>query len=276
MKLSVVQFCVLSVALVLVAGAGPSPTGKPSILNDVGIDQKLDVQVPSDLVFTDEHGRPVRLAEFYGKRPLILAMVYYECPMLCTMVLNDLARSMNAMKMSCGEDFDILTVSFDPKETPDLAVAKKKTYLRAYQRPHAADGWHFLTGSEPMIKRLTDTVGFHYAWDEKYQQYAHASGIIILSPTGKITRYFYGIDYAPSDLELSLAEASGGKSKSVGDQILLYCFHYDPTTGRYSLMINRVVQAGGILTVLVLALGITVMLRHEKLKVARASSPWER
>lgn len=246
-------------------GAGPAqPVYTPAILKDVGIDQKLGSQIPGNLIFTDEQGREVRLSDFYGRRPLILALVYYKCPMLCTMVLNDLARAMNSMKMSCGGDFDILTVSFDPHETPDLASQKKQHYLRAYQRPHAAEGWHFLTGNQPMIQTLTDTAGFRYKWDPKYQQYAHASGIIILSPQGKITRYFYGIDYAPSDLELSLAEASGGKETSVEDQILLYCFHYDPSTGRYSLMINRIVQAACIATVFILGLGIMLMLRHER------------
>jgi protein SCO1/2 len=236
----------------------------PPALKDVAIEQKLDVQVPADLSFTDEQGRPVRLADFYGKRPLVLALVYYECPMLCTMVLNDLARSMNAMKMSCGEDFDVLTISFNPRDTPLLARAKKENYLRAYQRPRASEGWHFLTGSQDSISRLTDTVGFRYAWDAKFQQYAHASGIIILSPQGKTTRYFYGIDYAPADLQLSLAEAAGGKSSSVADRILLYCFHYDATTGRYTVMINRIVQACGIATVLALGLYILVTLKRER------------
>ena len=225
---------------------------KQPILNDVGIDQRLDVQVPPDLVFTDEAGREVRLGDYFGKRPMILTLVYYECPMLCTMVLNDVTRAMNSMKMSCGEQFDIVTVSFNPREAPALAAAKKQQYLRAYQRPAAAQGWHFLTGTQPMIERLTRAVGFRYVWDAKHQQYAHASGIIILTPEGKTARYFFGIDYAPSDLELSLDEASAGKVTSVGDQILLYCFHYDPTTGRYSLMITRLLQIFGALTVFAL------------------------
>ena len=245
---------------------------KPAALKDVGIDQMLNAQIPGGLVFTDEHGREVRLADFYGRRPLILALVYYRCPMLCTMVLNDLARSMNVMKMSCGDDFDILTISFDPRETPDLALQKKHSYLRAYQRPHAADGWHFLTGTQPMIDELTRTVGFHYTWDEKSQQFAHTSGIIILSPQGKTIRYFYGIDYAPSDLELSLAEASGGKSTPVADQILLYCFHYDPSTGRYSLMVNRLVQAGGVATTLILAAAIMTMFFQERHRRSRSGT----
>lgn len=231
--------------------AGPAEQ-RPKILSDVGIDQKLNAQVPPNLVFHDEMGRDVRLGDYFGKRPMVLALVYYKCPMLCTMVLNDLTKAMNSMKMNCGEQFDILTVSFNPNETPSLAQEKKEQYIRAYRRPHAEEGWHFLTGSQASIEALTKTVGFRYAWDPKYQQYAHASGLIILTPQGKTARYFYGIDYAPSDLELSLAEASQGKETSVADQILLFCFHYDPTTGRYSLMVMRLIQAGGVLTMLLL------------------------
>jgi protein SCO1/2 len=238
------------------------------ILSDVGIDQKLDAQVPPDLVFQDESGRDVRLGDYFGKRPIVLALVYYKCPMLCTMVLNDLTKAMNSMKMNCGQQFDILTVSFNPHETPDLARQKKNQYIRAYRRPEAEEGWHFLTGSQPSIEALTKSVGFRYAWDPKYQQYAHASGLIILTPQGRTARYFYGIDYAPSDLELSLAEASHGKETSVADQLLLFCFHYDPSTGRYSLMVTRLIQAGGILTVLLLASYVLLNYRRDKARPA--------
>ena len=236
---------------------------RPAILHDVGIDQNLNVQVPADLTFNDEFGKPVRLGDFYGKRPLILALVYYKCPMLCTMVLNDLARSMNSMRHSAGEQFDILTISFDPSETPELAYQKKQQYLRAYQRPHAAEGWHFLTGAAASIDRLTKTVGFHYVWDPKYGQYAHASGITILTPEGKTARYFFGIDYAPTDLQLSLDEASHGKITTVTDQVLLYCFHYDPSIGRYTLAVTRIVQAGCFLTLLLLGSFMVVMFRRD-------------
>jgi protein SCO1 len=257
--------CVLSLAAVK---ASLPPGQRPPILHDVGIDQHLDVQVPPGLVFRDELGQQVHLGDYFGKRPIVLALVYYKCPMLCTMVLNDLTRAMNSMKMNCGEQFDIITVSFNPRETPDLAKEKKDQYIRAYRRPHAEEGWHFLTGSQPSIDALTKTVGFRYAWDAASQQYAHASGLIILTPEGKTSRYFYGIDYAPSDLELSLAEASHGQVTSVADQILLYCFHYDPTTGRYSLRILRAVQAGGILTLLALAVGIVWMTYRHKARPA--------
>lgn len=254
----------LMTGLLSSAGAWAQAQPRPSVLNDVGIDQKLSVQVDPDLVFRDESGRDVRLGEYFGRRPLILALVYYKCPMLCTMVLNDLARSMNSMRASCGEEFDVLTISFDPHETPELASEKKKQYLRAYQRTHAAEGWHFLTGPADSIDRVTKTVGFRYAWDAKYQQFAHASGLIVLTPHGKTSRYFFGIDYAPSDLQLSLDEASEGKATSVADQILMFCFHYDPSVGKYTLSILRLVQAAGVLTVLLLGGSLLVMLRREK------------
>ena len=254
----------LIVAVLAHGSYGQSAKPNSSILKDIGIEQKLNAQVPPGLVFRDESGREVRLGDYFGKRPIILALVYYKCPMLCTMVLNDVTRAMNSMRMNCGEQFDILTVSFDPGETPMLAADKKRQYIRAYRRPHAGEGWHFLTGQQASIDELTRTVGFKYAWDPKYQQYAHASGIIVLTPEGKTSRYFYGIDYAPSDLELSLAGASEGKATSVADQILLFCFHYDPTTGRYSLVISRVIQAAGTMTVLLLGSYVLFSLHRDR------------
>lgn len=262
--------------LLLAAAVAPTAAQGVPILHDVGIDQKLGVQVPPGLSFHDEFGRDVTLGQYFGKRPMILALVYYKCPGLCTMVLNDITRAMNSMRSSCGEQFDILTVSFDPHETPDLAFEKKQQYLRAYLRPKAAAGWHFLTGDQPAIASLTRAVGFRYAWDEHFKQYAHASGIIILTPEGKTSRYFYGIDYAPNDLQLSLAEASAGKSVSVTDRVLLYCFHYDPSTGKYSLKIVRVVQLGGLVTVLLLGTFLVMMFRAERAAKSPAAFPMTR
>lgn len=265
-------FAILFVTLVAPAIANAAGQGLP-ILHDVGIDQKLGVQVPPNLSFHDEFGRDVTLGQYFGKRPMILALVYYKCPGLCTMVLNDITRAMNSMRSTCGDQFDILTVSFDPHETPDLAFEKKQQYLRAYMRPKAAEGWHFLTGDQPAIAALTQAVGFRYAWDAKFKQYAHASGIIVLTPEGKTSRYFYGIDYAPNDLQLALAEAAQGKSVSITDRVLLFCFHYDPSTGKYSLMITRIVQLGGIVTVLLLAAFLLMMFRADRANKKPAAFP---
>jgi protein SCO1/2 len=230
-----------------------SPSLKPSYLDGVGIEQRLGHQIPLDLVFKDETGKSVKLGDYFdGKRPVILTLVYYDCPMLCTLVLNDLTRGMNGLNLNCGDDYQIVTVSFDPKETPEKAAAKKRNYLRSYTRPHGEEGWHFLTGDSASIHQLTDAVGFTYRWDPKYSQFIHPSGITILTPTGTISRYFFGIDYGLKDLKLALQEASGNKIGSLTDQILLYCFHYDELSGiyRYSRLVIRLVQAGGVMTLL--------------------------
>jgi len=234
-------------------------------LDGVNIDQRLGSSIPLDLVFNDEDGHPVKLGQFFdGKRPVVLTLVYFDCPMLCTLVLNDLTRSLNMMPLSVGDDFQIVTVSFNPKETPRDATDKKETYLRAYRRNNAEQGWHFLTTpDEATIHKLTDAVGFHYKYDEKFKQYIHPSGITVLTPTGVISRYFFGIDYGLKDLRLSLQEASGNKIGSITDQILLFCFHYDEATGRYSLMVMRLVQAAGVLTLGALGTFWFVMYRRE-------------
>jgi len=247
-----------------VATHSPAQTTNPSILNDVGIDQKLDAQVPPDLMFKDENGATVQLGQYFGKKPIILTLVYYKCPMLCTMVLNDLNRVMGAMPMNLGEQFDIITVSFDPTETAELAARKKKGYVHSYGKPHAEEGWHFLTGDEDSIKKLTQTVGFRYAWDDKFKQYAHASGIMVLTPEGKVSKYFYGVEYSAQDLRLALTEAGHGNVGSLSDVTLLYCFHYDPATGKYSLVITRVIQLGGVLTMGALGAFWLVMFRQSK------------
>ena len=248
----------------------PGPTGSPPILRDVGIDNHEGDAIPPDLAFRDETGRSVRLADYFGRRPIILALVYYRCPMLCTMVLNDLTRSMNSLHENAGEQFDVLAISFDPNETPDLALAKKQQYIRAYRRAGAEAGWHFLTGPQESISRLTAAVGFRYAWDAKNQQWAHSSGLVILTPDGRIARYFYGIDYAPTDLRLAIAEAGARKiSPPLTTRVLLYCFHYDPTTGRYGLLVMRLVQIGGVITLLLLGGSFWLMTRRDR---ARARS----
>jgi protein SCO1/2 len=240
---------------------GQPADARVDLLKQVGIDQHPGVQVHGDLVFTDEAGQPVHLNDFFGRRPVILTLVYYGCPMLCTAVLNDLSDSMNMMQGSAGEQFDILTISFDPNEKPELARRKKDQYLKNYNRPTAGAGWHFLTGDANSIRQLTETVGFRYIADPQpdpmnptQQQYIHAGGLIVLTPSGKVSRYFYGVTYAPKDLQLALAEASEGKSRTVGNAILLYCFKYDTHTGKYTPAVFNLLKVCGALTVLVLGL----------------------
>jgi protein SCO1/2 len=220
----------------------------PPYLKDVRIEQKLADQTPLDLVFKDENGVSVRFGDLVRDKPVILTLVYYECPMLCTMVLNDLGGALKMVPFDVGREFDIVTVSFDPRETPALARPKKDSYVRQYGRAGAERGWHFLTGDQAAITALTDAVGFHYVWDEATKQFAHASGFVILAPGGKITRYFYGHNYTPSDLRLSLVEASEGKIGSPADVVMLYCFQYDPARGKYSLAIMNILRAAALLT----------------------------
>ncbi len=240
-------------SLMSVANARGQELKKPSYLDGVGIDQKLGAQVPLDLVFHDEHGKAVKLGDFCDgiKKPVILTLVYYKCPnvQLCTLELNDLNRGMNGLSMfSAGDDYQVVTISFDPREGPDLALDKKETYMQSYRRPNADAGWRFLTGDEDSIKKLTDAVGFRYKYDSKFDQYIHPSGLILLTPKGVISRYFFGIDYDLKDLRLALEEASSNKIGTLTDKILLYCFHYDPSTNKYSLTVVHLMQVGGILT----------------------------
>lgn len=240
---------------------------RPDLIKGIGIDQKLGAQVPGDLAFRDENGRDVQLKDYYGKKPIVLALVYYDCPMLCTVVLNELERTLKGMGLGVGESFDVLTVSFDPKETPSLAAAKRAEHLKRLDRPGAENGWHFLTGDAEPIRRLTDAVGFRYAWDDVNKQYVHSSGLMVLTPDGKISRYFYGVDYAPQDVQFALQEASGNKIGSPSQRALLYCFQYDPRTGKYSLVVVRALQVGGVLTLLALGTFMVLSARRGRLKV---------
>ncbi len=238
--------------------------GRPQLLRDVGIDQKLNAQVPVDLTFRDETGRAVHLAEYFGEKPVVLALVYYECPMLCTQVLNGLLRSFQSLKFDVGKQFNVVTVSINPREKPDLAKAKQDVYVGLYGRGGAAQGWHFLTGDESQIQRLAQAVGYRYAYDPQTGQYAHASGIMVLTPQGRVSKYFYGIQYAPRDLRLGLVEASANKIGSPSDELLLFCYHYDPTTGKYGLVISNVLKLASLATVLVLGILMLVMFRRER------------
>jgi len=212
----------------------------------VGIEQKLDQLVPLNLTFRDEASRPVPLSTFFHGKPILLALVYYRCPMLCTQILNGVVSSLKAVSFNPGQDFEVVSVSFDPKDTPDLAAEKKASYLKRYGRGNTANGFHFLTGDEASIKALTDAVGFHFKYDPLTDQFAHASGIMILTPEGRLSRYFYGVEYAPRDVRLGLVEASANKIGTPVDEILLFCFHYDPGTGKYgAIAMNTLRLAGG-------------------------------
>jgi protein SCO1/2 len=244
---------------------GPVQTAgvRPELLRDVGLDQRLGGSIPLDLTFHDEHGRPVALRQFFGQKPVILTLVYYQCPMLCTEVLNGLLRSAKELPLEIGRDFSIVTVSIDPSERPVLAEVKHELYAGLYGRPGGPQGWHFLTGDEAQIKALAQAAGFRYAYDSASGQFAHPSGIMVLTPAGKLARYFYGITYPPRDLRLGLVEASQEKIGSPVDHILLYCYHYDPATGKYGLLISRVIKAAAALTILSLGLVIAILFRRE-------------
>jgi len=241
---------------------------RPEALRDVAFDQKLGAQAPLDLQFRDESGRPVKLADYFGTRPVILNFIYLKCRDLCPLLLDGVVRSLRALSFDAGNQFDVLTVSFDPSDTAAVAQAKRQDMLGQYGRPSAADGWHFLTGDEASIQKLTEAVGFHYHYDQQTGEFAHATGIMLLTPAGKVSRYYYGIDFSPRDLRLGLIEAADAKIGTPIDQLLLFCFHYDPVTGKYGLLITNVIRLAGVLTVLLIAGFVIVMLRRERGRTA--------
>jgi protein SCO1 len=243
-----------------IALAQDPPAG---ILMEIGVDQKLNAAVPLNLPFKDESGNDVRLGDFFQQKPVVLSLVYFECPMLCTMTLNGLVKSMRPLAFDIGKEFDVVTISIDPKETPELAAAKKNVYVKEYGRAGAASGWHFLTGSKDSIARLTDAVGYRYKWDEYTKQWAHVSAIMILTPDGRMSQYLYGIEFSPRDLRLSLVQATQNKIGNLVDRILLYCYHYNPDTGRYGLVIMSTVRLASLGTVLALATFVIISRRRE-------------
>lgn len=257
---------------------GATESGLPKALREVKIEQRLNEQVPLDLQFKDETGRTVQLREYFNSsRPVILSLVFYKCPMLCNQILTGLLASLRAQSFNVGREFEVLTVSFDPRETPEMAAEKKQDYVGRYNRPGAEKGWHFLTGDEESIRRLTEAVGFHYNYDEKTNQFAHASGIMVLTPEGKLSRYFYGIEYFPKDLRLGLVEASDNKIGSMVDQLLLYCYHYDPATGRYGPIVMNIMRLGGLVTLVGIGALILILKRRgskgeRTMKAARAAA----
>ena len=245
---------------------GSLPTGTtPALLQHVTIEQHLDTQLPLDLKFRDESGKEVTLADYFHKgRPLVLAPVYYECPMLCTQVLNGLVTALRVVALDAGKDFDILAVSFDPKEPAGLARDKKAAYVGRYSRPGTEQGWHFLTGSQESIAPLMEAVGFKYAYDPAIDQYAHPAAIMVLTPDGKVSRYFLGIEFSARDIRFGLVEASAGRIGSAIERaVITWCYHYDPTTGKYGLLTMRLVQAGGVLTMAALGVFWLLMFKAE-------------
>ncbi len=261
------------------AAPGAMPSGQmPPILKNVRYEQKLDAQVPLNLAFRDESGKAVRLADYFGRKPVVLILAYYRCPMLCSQVLAGATHAFKQLPFHIGQQFNVLTVSFDPRETPPLAASTKQTYISSYGQPQAAAGWHFLTGQQAEITALTQAVGFHYAWDAQTQQFAHATGIVVLTPKGKVAQYFYGIDYPAQDLRLALVQGSQEKIGSLADEVLLYCCKYDPNSGRYTAIIGRVLQIAGGFTLLVLG-GVLFLLfyldRKKRLELEKAAAERE-
>jgi protein SCO1/2 len=240
-------------------------TISPPGLEGVGIDQRLNEQVPLNLTFKDEQGKTVMLGDYFHQgRPVILNLVYYQCPMLCTEVLNGLTSALKVIKFVPGNQFEVVTLSIDPRETPQLAANKKAMYLKRLGNPDAAKGWHFLTGEQAQIAALASAVGWRYRYDPKLDQFAHAAGIILITPEGKIAQYYYGVEYSAKDMRLGIVEASQNRIGSLADAVLLYCYHYDPRTGKYGATITNIVRLAGIVTVIVLSGGLILLFRKEK------------
>jgi protein SCO1/2 len=262
-------FILMAVAPLLLRGQFPAPQADarpnviPPSLQGVGIDQRLDEQIPLDTKFRDESGRTVELGRYFGSKPVVLALVYYECPMLCTEILNGMVGSLKGISFNAGREFEVVSVSFNPKDTPELAAMKKQNYVRRYGRAGSEDGFHFLTGDQASIDALTRAVGFRYKYDEKSGQFAHASAIYVLTPQGRLSRYFYGVEYAPRDVRLGLVEASRNKIGSPADQLLLFCYHYDPATGKYGAVAMNILRLAGAGFMLVLVASLLVLWRRD-------------
>jgi len=245
------------------------PNGLPAALKTIGIEQKLGAQMPLDVEFKDEDGKAVKLGSYFNTgRPVIIAFVYYECPMLCNQVLNGLSGSLKGITLDAGKDFDVVAISFDARENdkPDLAKNKKASYVERYGRVGAEKGWHFLTGTQESIDKAASAAGFSYKWDEKSEQFAHAAGVMIATPEGKLSRYLYGIDYSPKDVKFGIMESNENKVGTAAEQLLLYCYHYDPSTGKYGLAILRVMRLGGVLTLVLMGVMGFVFWRRNKKK----------
>jgi protein SCO1/2 len=249
--------------LIAVAAFSESSATAPKLPGKVGIEQRLDKQLPLDVPFRDENGRPVLLRDSFHGRPVILNFVYFNCPMLCSIVVDGMTSSLTELKFSIGKEFDVVTISIDPHDTPRAAWAKRDKYIRRYGRPTAYESWRFLTGTEAAIRKVADAAGFFYAYDKSLNQYAHGTALIVLTPQGRISRYLYGFEYRPRDVRLALVEASAGKIGTATDAVLLLCYHYDPATGKYSRTAMNFVRAGGIATIFGLVGFIGIMLQRE-------------
>jgi protein SCO1/2 len=259
---------ILLIETVVAQMATPSPP--PNIMTDVGIDQRLNEHIPLDLRFRNEKGDTVKLGDYFHSKPVIVSLVYYRCPMLCTQVLNGMVETFKTLNFSAGKEFEIVTVSIDPSEQPDLAAEKKEQYLEEYGREGASQGWHFLTGDQTSIAELAKAVGFRYVYDAKSNQFAHGAGIMVATPRGKLARYLYGIEYGARDLRFALMEAAQERIGSPVDKILLLCYHYDPTTGKYGIVVTNLLKGGGILAVLILGSYMLINFRRDRQKALQA------
>ena len=279
-----IRFLALAVSLLVSAAAsaqpGPTDVGVPSsqmprVLSDVAFDQRLNERLPLDVPLRDENGRAVTLGDYFGSKPVVLAFVYYECPMLCSQVLNGLTSSLTVLTETVGREFEVVAISFDPRDTPVTATGKKKAYVDRYKRPGSEAGFHFLTGDDASVRRVTDAAGFKFVWDEKTEQFAHASGIVVATPDGRLARYFFGIEFAPRDVKFALIESSAGRIGNAVDKLLLYCYHYDPATGSYGFVAMGAVRLGGALTVIALVGFVIVSLRRDASTRAAGSAQGE-
>jgi protein SCO1/2 len=287
-RIAMLSCAILFCAIAVFAQAGPpgpsSPlygarpetgsvsTGLPTALKDVGIDQKLDQKLPLDLTFRDESGATVKLGKYFGHKPIVLSLVYYDCPMLCTQILNGMVTTFRVLPFQIGNEYEVVSISFDPRETATIATNKKKVYvdyLPEKMRAGANSGWHFLTGDAESIKQITDAVGFRYHYDESTKQFAHASAIMLATSEGKLARYFYGIDYPARDVRLGLIETSQNKIGSPVDQLLLYCYHYDPATGRYGAVVMNIMRIAGVITMIAIVTMLLLLSRSRRRTAAR-------
>lgn len=268
---SLLALCAVAGAQTIPDNVGKPSSGLPAQLQNVGFEPQLNAQLPLDLNFRDESGRDVQLREYFGRKPVVLALVYYGCPMLCNQVEMGVVGSLKMLSFNSGRDYQVIFVSFDPRESPDMAAKKKIAALSRYGRPEAVSGWHFLTGKEEAVRALASAANFRYSFDEKHNLFAHASGIMLLTPDGRISRYFYGVEYPSRDVRLGLVDASAGKIGTPIDHLLLYCFQYNPETARYSATVLRIVRLGGILTIFAIVAGILIFRRRD-VRAASANS----